>query len=109
MKNRPAFCRPAGQWKDEIHKILHQESESHTLFPAASFPDLARCSYRELTKTLHAEVFHVLFGRPAIVLFYYGRRDPLTHNCAAYRTIFINNENCQKDCSGTLQIKPDFN
>ncbi len=109
MKNRPAFCLPAGQWKDEIHKILHQESESHTLFPAASFPDLARCSYRELTKTLHAEVFHVLFGRPVIVLFYYGRRDPLTHNCAAYRTIYINNENCRKDCSGTLQIKPDFN
>lgn len=109
MKNRPAFCLPIDQWKDEIHKILHQESESHTLFPAASFPNLAICSYRELTKTLHAEVFRVLFGQPVIVLFYYGRRDPLTNNCAAYRTIYINKENGRKDCSDTLQIKPDFN
>lgn len=94
MKNRPSFCLSCEQWKGVVHEVLHQESETHTLFPAALFPDLFKCSYRELTKTLHVEVFRILFEEPVMVLFYYGMRDPLTHNCTI-RKIAANNI-CQK-------------
>lgn len=76
MKNRPSFAPSIECWKQDIHDILHQEAQTHALFP-----QLAGCNYRELSKTLHAEVFLTLFGQPAIMLFYYGTRDPLTHNC----------------------------
>lgn len=78
MKNRPAFALPTDQWKDTIHNILHRETETHELFP-----ELADCNYRELTKILHVEVFDHIFEAPRVVLFFYGRRDPLTNNCVS--------------------------
>lgn len=76
MKNRPSFAHPDSQWKDTVRDILYEESKSHSCFP-----ELAHCNYRELTKTLHVEVFAHIFPQPAAVLFYYGRRNPLTKNC----------------------------
>ncbi len=75
VKNRPAFACPLTPWKDTIRNVLQEESRTHTLFPA-----LSGCSYRELTKLLHAEVFSFIFEQPCIVLFCYENRDPLTHN-----------------------------
>lgn len=75
MKNRPAFAPSLEPWKDAIHDILHRESEEHTLFP-----ELAEYNYRELTKALHAEVFTAVFDEPALALFGYAKRDPLTGN-----------------------------
>ena len=76
MKNRPSFAFSQEKWKDMIHDILHKESETHMLFP-----ELADCNYRELTKTLHVEVFESIFNTPVAVLFCYSRRNPLTNNC----------------------------
>lgn len=80
MKNRPSFARSDSQWKDTLRDILYEESNSH-----ACFPELAHCNYRELTKVLHAEVFTQIFPQPAAVLFYYGKRNPLTNNCTAVK------------------------
>lgn len=76
MKNRPGFAFSQEKWKDMIHDILHTESETHALFL-----ELANCNYRELTKTLHVEVFESIFNTPVAVLFCYSRRNPLTNNC----------------------------
>lgn len=81
MKNRPAFASAPGRLKNSIQDILLEESETHTLFP-----ELSGCSYRELTKQLHAEIFLSLFCQPSLVLFCYKNRDPLTNNC---RTVTI--------------------
>lgn len=75
MKNRPSFALPLNHWKEKIHTILHKESETH-----AYFPELSGCNYRELTKTLHAEVFEHISSQPAVILFCYEKRDPLTNN-----------------------------
>ncbi len=75
MKNRPAFAPSQELWKDAVHDLLHRESLEHRLFP-----DLAGYNYRELTKALHWEVFTHIFAKPTLVLFGYGRRDPLTNN-----------------------------
>ncbi len=78
MKNRPAFALSPTRWKDDIRNLLMEESVSHDLF--AHYAD---CSYRELTKQLHIEVFTSIFPVPTAVLFDYHSRDPLTNNCAA--------------------------
>lgn len=78
MKNRPAFALSLTRWKDDIRNLLMEESVSHDLF--AHYAD---CSYRELTKQLHIEVFTSIFPVPTAVLFDYHSRDPLTNNCAA--------------------------
>mgnify|MGYP002702788127 FL=1 len=78
MKNRPAFALSLTRWKDDIRNLLMEESLSHDLF--AHYAD---CSYRELTKQLHIEVFTSIFPVPTAVLFDYHSRDPLTNNCAA--------------------------
>ncbi len=75
MKNRPDFLPSLQSWKDAIHGILSQEAKTHALFP-----QLSHCGYRELTKTLHVEIFPTIFGQPAAGVFYYGARDPLTNN-----------------------------
>ena len=75
MKNRPPFAPALDPWKNAIHDIVHRESLEHTLFP-----ELAGCNYRELTKTLHVEVFTAIFDEPMAVLFGYERRNPLTNN-----------------------------
>ncbi len=75
-KNRPSFAPPNERWKDSIRDLLQKEADTHTLFP-----ELSGCSYRELTKLLHAEVFTCMFRQPAVILFCYQRRDPLTNNC----------------------------
>ena len=75
MKNRPSFCPPIEHWKNNIHDILHKESEEHVLFPF-----LADCNYRELTKILHVEVFEYIFDRPTALIFCYEKRNPLTKN-----------------------------
>ena len=75
MKNRPDFLPSLQSWKDAIHGILSQEAKTHALFP-----QLSHCGYRELTKTLHVEIFPTIFGQPAAAVFYYGARDPLTNN-----------------------------
>lgn len=74
-KNRPPFAPALDPWKNAVHDIVHRESLEHTLFP-----ELAGCNYRELTKTLHVEVFTAIFDEPMAVLFGYERRDPLTNN-----------------------------
>ena len=76
MKNRPFFVPSLENRKNNIYEILHNESETHILFP-----ELSDCNYRELTKILHVEVFEYIFDKPVAVLFYYDRRDPLTNNC----------------------------
>lgn len=76
MKNRPPFARSARHWSDAMRDLFYEESKSH-----ARFPQLAHCNYRELTKALHMEAFTQVFPKPAIVIFYYGKRDPLTNNC----------------------------
>ena len=76
MKNRPEFALSQEKWKDTIHDILHEESETHILFP-----ELTDCNYRELTKALHVEIFEHIFDTPAAVIFCYNRRNPLTNNC----------------------------
>ncbi len=78
MKNRPAFALSLTRWKDDIRNLLMEESVSHDLF--AHYAD---CSYRELAKQLHIEVFTSIFPVPTAVLFDYHSRDPLTNNCAA--------------------------
>lgn len=83
MKNRPSFIMSLEKWKDDIYDILHKESETHILFP-----ELSNCNYRELTKILHVEVFEFIFDKPVAILFYYGRRDPLTHNCVTAKVPF---------------------
>lgn len=80
VKNRPSFASSPESRKDEIRKLLQEEAGTHALFP-----DLADCNYRDLTKTLHAEVFEVIFEKPSILLFDYTRRDPLTHNSTVIR------------------------
>lgn len=87
MKNRPAFAPSQERWRDFLHDILHRESQEHTLFP-----ELADCNYRELTKTLHAEVFTTIFDEPVAVLFGYEQRDPLTNNCTAVRVSLAQSE-----------------
>ena len=77
MKNRPAFCSSLERWKNKIHDILHEESETHALFPA-----LSDCNYRELTKVLHVEIFECIFNRPTAMIFSYEKRSPLTKNCS---------------------------
>ncbi len=79
MKNRPAFAPPQERWKGAIYNLLHQEAQTHAIFP-----ELAGCNYRELTKAIHTEVFLHLFGHPAAVLFSYKKRDPLTNNGTAF-------------------------
>lgn len=86
MKNRPSFALPAGRWRDSIRDILQKESETHALFP-----ELSGCSYRELTKQLHAEIFIHICREPAVILFCYQHRDPLTNNCST-ATIPLSNE-----------------
>lgn len=76
MKNRPSFACSSERWKDTVHDVLHRESETHALFP-----ELSGCSYRELTKLLHAEIFELIFDKPLLILFCYEKRDPLTNNC----------------------------
>lgn len=80
MKNRPPFAPSLEPRKNTIHDILHRESLEHALFP-----ELAGCNYRELTKTLHVEIFTSIFDKPAAVLFGYERRDPLTNNGTAVK------------------------
>lgn len=75
MKNRPSFAPCQESWKDAAHGLLRREALEHSLFP-----ELSGCNYRELTKALHWEVFTRIFDGPALVLFGYGRRDPLTNN-----------------------------
>lgn len=75
VRNRPDFALPMDCWKDTIQNHLIEEAKTHTLFP-----QLDRCSYRELTKALHPEVFLSLFEEPVLVFFCYEKRDPLTHN-----------------------------
>lgn len=75
MKNRPSFCSSLEHWKNDIHDILHKESEEHILFPF-----MTDCNYRELTKILHVEVFEYIFDRPTALIFCYERRSPLTRN-----------------------------
>lgn len=81
MKNRPSFCFSLEPWKSKIHDLLHQEAETHSIFPF-----LSEYSYRELTKALHAEIFRFIFDKPVIMLFCYHRRDPLTNNCMTFIT-----------------------
>lgn len=76
MKNRPSFALSLENRKDDIHNILYKESQDHLMFP-----ELSGYSYRELTKALHVEIFENIFEQPAIVVFCYDRRDPLTNNC----------------------------
>ena len=76
MKNRPAFCTSLERWKNDIHDILHEEAETHALFPF-----LQNCNYRELTKMLHVEVFEYIFDKPTALIFCYEKRNPLTNNC----------------------------
>lgn len=76
MKNRPSFSPSLENRKNDIYDIMHNESETHILFP-----ELSNCNYRELTKILHVEVFEFIFDKPKAVLFYYDKRDPLTNNC----------------------------
>lgn len=76
MKNRPEFALSMEKWKNTIHDILHRESETHELFP-----ELSDYNYRELTKTLHVEIFEWIFDTPAALIFYYEKRNPLTNNC----------------------------
>lgn len=78
MKNRPAFAFSLDQWKHEIRGLLQAEAKTHALFP--EFKD---CSYRDLTKALHIEVFETIFDQPTAVLFGYEKRDPLTNNGTA--------------------------
>lgn len=80
MKNRPSFAPAADCYKENIRNILHKESQTHTLFP-----ELSGCSYRELTKKIHTEVFLSIFRQPSILLFCYENRDPLTNNCRTVR------------------------
>lgn len=75
MKNRPAFALSQERWKNQIRGLLLEEAQTHTLFP-----DLHECSYRELTKLLHIEVFESICAQPTAVIFGYETRDPLTHN-----------------------------
>lgn len=79
VKNRPSFALPAESAKSAVHDILHKESETHEIFP-----ELIACNYRELTKTLHVEVFEHIFEKPSAVLFCYQRRDPVTGNCVVH-------------------------
>lgn len=76
MKNRPEFVLSMEKWKNTIHDILHRESETHELFP-----ELSDCNYRELTKTLHVEIFEWIFDTPSVLIFCYEKRNPLTNNC----------------------------
>lgn len=86
VKNRPAFCISLDRWKDQIHDILHEESQTHELFPM-----LAHCGYRELTKILHVEMFEYIFNQPTAMIFYYEKRSPLTKNCMVqYKSIEMN-------------------
>lgn len=75
VKNRPCFAGSLECRKDEIRKLLQEEAGTHALFP-----NLKDCNYRDLTKILHIEVFEIIFDKPAMLLFDYTRRDPLTHN-----------------------------
>ena len=76
VKSRPAFCSSLDKWKDQIRDILYEESQTHALFPM-----LSDCSYRELTKMLHVEVFEYKLGpSPVAMIFCYEKRDPLTKN-----------------------------
>ena len=80
VKNRPAFACPLDHRKQAIHDLLQEEAKTHV-----HFPQYAEKNYRELTKTLHVEVFEALFDRPAAVLFAYDKRDPLTKNGTVVR------------------------
>lgn len=80
MKNRPSFIPTLENRKNDIHDVIYNESEAHKLFP-----ELADCNYRELTKILHVEIFEAIFDKPAAVLFYYDKRDPLTNNCVVVK------------------------
>ncbi|MCI9124417.1 MAG: B12-binding domain-containing radical SAM protein [Eubacterium sp.] len=75
VRNRPDFALPMDCWKDTIKNHLIEEAKTHTLFPI-----LDGCSYRELTKALHPEVFRSIFEQPVLVFFCYEKRDPLTRN-----------------------------
>lgn len=82
MKNRPSFAPSLEPWKDEIHNILYHESKTHEMFPK-----LCGYNYRELTKTLHVEIFEMIFEQPTAVIFCYEQRDPLTYNCMIVKNI----------------------
>lgn len=82
MKNRPSFAPSLESWKDDIHNILYRESKTHKMFPKLSGYD-----YRRLTKTLHVEVFEMIFEQPVVVVFCYEQRDPLTYNCMTVKYI----------------------
>lgn len=77
MKNRPSFLLSLEERKNDIHDLLYEESETHKLFPK-----LSGCSYRELTKVLHVEIFEEILKKPVALVFSYDKRDPLTNNCA---------------------------
>lgn len=76
MKNRPSFSPSLEKRKNDIYNILYSESKTHILFP-----ELSGCSYRELTKVLHVEIFEFIFDKSIAVIFYYDKRDPLKNNC----------------------------
>lgn len=75
MKNRPAFCPSQACWKDVIHDIVHEESQTHTLYPI-----LSDRNYRDLTGMLHVEITEYLFGKPVALVFCYEERNPVTNN-----------------------------
>ena len=75
MKNRPAFCPSQACWKDVIHDIVHEESQTHTLYPI-----LSDRNYRDLTGMLHVEITEYLFGKPVVLVFCYEERNPVTNN-----------------------------
>lgn len=80
MKNRPSFAAPNERYKHAIQDILRKEADTHALFA-----EYQGYSYRELTKTLHVEVFETIFEQPEAVVFSYHKKDPLTNNGAAVR------------------------
>lgn len=80
MKNRPSFLFSMEPYKERIHEILHRESEAHELFP-----QLKDCSYRDLMRILHVEIFENIFDEPVSFVFWYDKRDPLTNNCTVVK------------------------
>ncbi len=82
IKNRPSFAPSLENRKNDIYNLLHSEAEKHILFS-----ELSDCNYRELTKILHVEVFEFIFDKPVAMLFYYGKRDPLTNNCITVKAV----------------------
>lgn len=86
IKNRPSFAHSLEHWKQEIDGLLKEEAKTH-----AFYPELKHCSYRELTKALHIEVFETIFDHPTALLFGYTRRDPLTNNGTVKKIVCCDN------------------